>query len=230
MSIVEKPNPFCCLASLITEYKRSRSLCRSQLGRNCGACLCSLNRCHVGTSVLTIVVGDPSADIKIYSEILNTLQIIYIALFVPALISAITAEYQPSPANFAQPKRGIVDPSYDGPRDHRFRQSKPTNPRSIQGNNAKLSYYKDKPAPRDAASISSSAYEGGFKSPAPYSGVSLAVRQSEGQIKEPPYFGDLFTISSGYKVANEAVPVKQVTRHPNAGTNLVFPGIEIMLS
>ncbi|XP_076283246.1 uncharacterized protein LOC143210352 [Lasioglossum baleicum] len=130
--------------------------------------------------------------------------IIYATLFTTAMRTALAAEDQPLPSSFVKSKQGIIDTGHDGQRDYVYRQPKPQSSRSIQNNNAKLSYYKDKPGPR--------TYEGGFKSPAPYA-TSLITDQSA------PYFGNLFTMSAGYKVGNEGPPVKQVTRNQNAGVH-----------
>ncbi|XP_076659693.1 uncharacterized protein LOC143363002 [Halictus rubicundus] len=128
--------------------------------------------------------------------------IIYATLLLPALHTAFAAEDQPLPSSFAKPKQGIIDTDHDGPRDYAYRQSKPPSLRSIQNNNAKISYYKEKPGPR--------GYEGGFKSPAPYASSQIRGQSS-------PYFGNLFTMSAGYKVGNEGPPVTELTRNPNAG-------------
>nr|XP_033339226.1 uncharacterized protein LOC117227809 [Megalopta genalis] len=142
--------------------------------------------------------------------------IIYAALLVPALHSAIAAaERQPLLSSYAKPKQGIIDGGHGGQREHVHRQSKPQNSRGVQDGNAKSSYHKEKPGPR--------VYESGPKSPVPYA-IAQPVDQS------PPYFGDLFTMSAGYKVANEGPPVRQVTLNQNAGVhvtssspNLQFP-------
>ena len=140
----------------------------------------------------------------------------YGTLFIPALISAIAVDHKPSSSSFVTAKRGIVEAGHAAPQDYKFRQSKPSNSnaRSNHSNNSKsLAYYKNvKAASPEASHVGSSGYEDVFKQP--YASLSSSGR-SEAQTNEQssPYYGNLFTMSAGYKVASEDKPLKQIGLH-----------------
>ncbi|XP_053997426.1 uncharacterized protein LOC128886503 [Hylaeus anthracinus] len=143
----------------------------------------------------------------------DTLQIFYATLFVSALSLAVRADEKSSTSSFVKPKQGIVESDHNAPRNYKFHQTKLSSPnaRSLKNGSPKSSsYYKDvKGVPRESLVIGQPSYEGFFKQP--YAGPSQSIRQSNSQLKEQssPYFGNLFTMSAGYKVANDPVTAKQ---------------------
>ncbi|XP_043251687.1 uncharacterized protein LOC122396954 [Colletes gigas] len=121
--------------------------------------------------------------------------ILYVALFVPALSLAVSADRPSKTASFVKPKRGTVENDHDAPRDYKFHQSKPS-----QNDSPKfLSYSKDAKGVQRESSIN------GQPNSHPNDQLS-------------PYFGNLFTMTAGYKVANDAVPVKQAS-HQSTGVH-----------
>ncbi|XP_026670062.1 formin-J-like [Ceratina calcarata] len=123
-------------------------------------------------------------------------------IFVALLLSALNA----TGGSVAEPKNGNVTQEY---RTHRYQPVSPT-PRTAQMDDAKTYYKNAKIEPAELGD--SYAYDNIFKHSAisPYS-------QSNEQLS--PYSENLFTMSAGYKVANDnfAKPSKQ------SGTNVQVP-------
>lgn len=130
-------------------------------------------------------------------------QIIFAVLLVSALNSATGVEFfAPS---FARPRRGVVETSHDDSRDGK--------PRSVEKSSPRSSYKSGKivkePPPIGATDVPP-MYGDIFKQQSsPYIIPPFETRN----VPFLPYSDNLFTISAGYKIANDnfGKPVNQAT-------------------
>ena len=175
---------------------------------------------HAGTSVLLfdftrfeIINWIPRHRSFISSS--NIFQIIFTVLLISALNSATGVEF--FSASFARPRRGIVETSHDDPRNDK--------PRSIDvEKSSPRSNYKNAKIVKEPiiGSIDSPMYGDIFKQSSSYIVPPFETQN----VPFLPYSDNLFTISAGYKIANDdnfGKPVNQAKIHnQNVAAGKVF--------